>query len=129
MAMVEWKWKESLWGAGSVQIESICSPVGSHLKGFVLFWLSGSSDTSYINLCKTIKSWIKRWTGTADGWTEKFLKLYKAATSALVINHFVLELIDTVNFNHLCSNTGWWGNNMDKKMGQYYISSPVFIYI
>lgn len=49
MAAVEWNWKESPWGAGSVQIESTCR---SQLKGFVLFWLSGSIDTSYINLSK-----------------------------------------------------------------------------
>lgn len=47
--------KESPWGAGSVQIESTCRSLGSQLKRCVGFWLSGSLDTSYINLGKTRK--------------------------------------------------------------------------
>lgn len=55
LAAVEWNWKESPWGAGSVQIESTCWSLESELKGFVLFWLSCFIDTSYINLSKTLK--------------------------------------------------------------------------
>lgn len=92
LAAVEWNWKESPWGAGSVQIESTCWSLESELKGFVLFWLSCFIDTSYINLSKTLKkSKSCVWQGRLVSWAERFLTLVTTQwQQMLFFNHYVL---------------------------------------
>lgn len=52
---------------GVSRLEAHVGRLYFQLKCFVLFWLSGSIDTSYISLHKTIKHWLKCSAGGLSG--------------------------------------------------------------
>lgn len=79
------KLNESLRDAGRVEIESTCWSLGSRLKGFVLFWLGGSIDTSSVNTSRV------RW-----GRSEHAPDSCNTVTVAFVFNRRVLDLTDFI---------------------------------
>lgn len=109
LAAVEWNWKESPWGAGSVQIESTCWSLESELKGFVLFWLSCFIDTSYINLSKTFKkSKSCVWQGRLVSWAERFLTLVTTQWQQMLFSITMCWAdTDFIQFMHGTSQIDW----------------------
>lgn len=133
LAAVEWNWKESPWGAGSVQIESTCWSLESELKGFVLFWLSCFIDTSYINLSKTFKKkQIMCLTGTTCelSWTVPD-SCNDSMTTDVVFNHYVLGRYRFYSV-HAWYFTDWlirkYNGENKKTGGQYFICLAIFFF-
>lgn len=74
--------------AGWVLIGSTCRSLGSHLKEFGLSCVSGTTDTSCINLSK---KWINAWQGPLVGRAELFPDSCRTMTAAFVFAHCVLD--------------------------------------